>query len=142
MYFFNCWITTRNNNNKCNLCTIKSESIKHLFFHCNKSKQLWMKLEYLISVYCHFNVHFSLCEIIFGYETEKNNNLNFKILILFTKRCIFYKSRKSWNLFYQWTKKFNIFIYLIEKKVYATQMMLDKFTIRWSMLDNSITSLE
>ena len=32
--------------------------------------------------------------------------------------------------------------YLIEKKVYATQMMLDKFTIRWSMLDNFITSLE
>lgn len=30
----------------------------------------------------------------------------------------------------------------MEKKAYATNIMLDKFTIRWSMLDNFITSLE
>lgn len=46
IYSIDCQIT---NNNKCNLCTTESESIELLvFFYCNKSKQLWMQLEYLI----------------------------------------------------------------------------------------------
>lgn len=84
---FNCKIT---NNNKCNLCTTESESI---VFYCNKSKQLWMKLEYLISFCCHFNVHISLCEIMFGYTREKNDILN--LMIFLTKKYIFYKWKKK-----------------------------------------------
>ena len=70
--------------------------MEHFFFYCHKSKQSWVQLEHFLSFYCHFDINFSLSEVIFGYTREKNDIVN--ILILLTKQYIFYKSRKSSDL--------------------------------------------
>lgn len=99
--------------------------------------QLWMQLEYLRSVYCHPNVHFSLVKS--SSVIQKNI---FNLMILLTNKCIFYKSRESMGLFLSELKKSISLFNLTEKKAYDTKMMLDKFTIRLSMLHNFITSPE
>lgn len=50
--------------------TKEPESIEHLFFYCHKSKQLWVRLEHFLSFYCHFDINFSLSEVIFGYTRK------------------------------------------------------------------------
>lgn len=74
----------------------------------------------------------------------KNNKKNNKILILFTKKYLFYKisSRKNSSIFFIIEPKNSKYsYYLLEKKANATKMKLDNFRNRWSMFDNFITSL-
>lgn len=135
-YLFNCKITC---NNKCNLCTKEPESIEHLFFYCHKSKQLWVRLEHFLSFYCHFDINFSLSEVIFGYTREKNDIVN--ILISLTKQYIFYKSRKSSDLHISELLKSILAYYLVEKKLFAIKMRCDEFITRWKTIENLFANI-
>lgn len=79
-----------------------------------------MKLEHFLSFYCHFDINFSLSEVIFGYTGEKNDVVN--ILILLTKQYIFYKSRKSSDLHISELLKSILAYYLVEKKLFAIKI--------------------
>lgn len=106
-------------------------------FYFNTNTQLWMQLEYLdqsivtpMSIFHWWN----------HLRWYKKNIFN--LMSLLTNKCIFYKSRENMGIFISELKKSISLFNLMEKKAYDTIMMLDKFTIRWSMLHNFITSPE
>lgn len=71
----------------------------------------------LLSCYCHLYIKFSLCEVIFVYTREKFEIAN--ILIFLEKQCIFYKSRKSFDIKICELMKSISANYVIERKSYV-----------------------
>ena len=77
---------------RCTLCALYDESIEHLFYECNKARNLWLSVLNIWNTLFETEIELSVKDIILGYKltdalTDTEKALN--VLILYGKQYIF-----------------------------------------------------
>ena len=126
----------------CRLCIDSEETISHLFYNCNKSKEFWKNISDWIRIKLELLWSFDLEQVIFGYLLHDKNFEPINLLILTAKLYIFRcaKNFKTLNI-YQFQKKFqSIFaeqITLLKLKEIGKNMSLQNW-LSWEPLFENI----
>ena len=116
-------------NDLCSLCGELNENIQHVFFYCNKSKNLWFRLEQFIYDKINKDIVFNLKDILFGLPSDAFNPVNFIVLV--SKVYIYLCCKRGDDL--------NIFALLnfINKKYNVEKnMQFHNFSKKWSEWSN------
>jgi len=115
----------------CSFCGIHIEDMQHLFFYCDKSRDIWINLENIINNKTSINVSFSLKEILFGLPASVFTPLNYIILV--TKYYLYSCSKRRENVHIFALMNYLRDKYCIEKYIAQRNMKSNKFLVKWGI---------
>ena len=73
----------------CERCQMYVENVEHLFFYCIVVKNFWYQLINKWNVNHQSEFKIDCFNVLFGIETENDNNVNLNILIMYAKKYIY-----------------------------------------------------
>ena len=123
-----------NDTRYCSLCGEDLETLVHLFYNCEKSKDLWNLLCLWIKNKTHVNVELNVQDIIFGVE---NSILNFIIMV--SKYYIYTSAKKGRSIHIFALQKYIEERYRIEKFIACKNMKSLNFNRKWYIWEKLFT---
>lgn len=79
----------------CTFCNIQFETIEHLFFSCNITRNLYLQFSNWINENTNIEIIVEPCNFIFGVESSTNNNNALNNLILLCKKYVYIERCKG-----------------------------------------------
>lgn len=120
-------------NDRCSFCNLESETIPHIFIHCDKVKEFWLSLQTWLQTHSNISLQLTKKNLIFSKQANKRQDLQNYILVLakyFIYKTKFFMNRLRMDNFITYLKrKFCDEMYL--NKVNNT---FDNFISKWSAL--------
>ena len=118
----------------CSFCQSQTESINHLFFLCNISRDFWKDVSDWLQEQLHIPINLENLDVIFG-KNIKNEPLVLNIIILLGKSHIYRQRCK------QLCPRLQLFLidlkfyYNIERYIYLRKNKMAFFEKRWHSLN-------
>ena len=123
----------KTDNDRCSLCDRDSETISHLFYHCDKAKEFWSALKNWLQVNGNINLDLTIKTVLF-FKNKENKILNHLLILA---RYFIYKTKFITN--YITIETFLSYLrrtYQTKKYISRLHNKHEKFQCKWSKLSH------
>ena len=127
---------------KCSFCHSFDETIEHLFSECEEVNQLWSNVEGWISNKLKLNLRFTKMMKILGYLTIDQYFWPLNLILLVTRKYIFWCSKKNFKLNIYFLQSQVQQVYIEQETLSLINMKSDLFKKRWNFWSNIFNGID